>query len=238
MTWRSRLKLIGGLFLVACTIYGLLIILNHNMNTIESRSAKLGADTYTIGTDYSGIVTKQYVSEGQRVSAGQPLFRIKSTLLANDLSSGSITKNDVAFSIDSDNQVVLKATNAGIVSNIDYIEGAFVPANKEVASIVRDDSTYVEAAFTVNPPDYARIHTGDILTVTLPNNQKVRAAIYGLAVSGNASGTQTIITARIQKLGKTQFTIGTPVTAELRMDGKSLYNTTKEMLQRLVQPKQ
>ncbi|MBL8121385.1 HlyD family efflux transporter periplasmic adaptor subunit [Candidatus Saccharibacteria bacterium] len=207
------------------------------MNNIQSRSASLGADTYTVGSDYSGIVTKQYVTVGEHVKTGQPLFRIKSTVLSTDLSNGTITKNDLAFAVDSDNQIVLEATNAGTVSTIDYREGAFVPANKEVAAVTRDNSSYVIAKFDLNPPDYARIHTGDTLRVTLPNNQKVSAVIYSLTVEKSGDDTLTIITARIKNFSNSQFSAGTPVSAQLQLKGKSLYASSKETLQRLLKPK-
>lgn len=237
MSWANRLRLFFGLIFVGLVLFGLLLALNFSLSNIGSRTAQLQADTFTVGTDYSGIITKQYVTQGQHVSAGQSLFLIKSSLLSSEIASGTLDKSDLAYSIDDQNQITLKATNPGTISDISYLEGAFVPANKEVATVTRDNSFYVEAKFELSPPDYARIHNGDLLTVTLPNNQKVDATVFDVSVESADNDVQTVIKARVKDLRSSTFTIGTPVSSELHLSGKTLYDSTKESLQKLFKPR-
>ncbi len=237
MSWTNRFRLFFGLLFVGLVLFGLLVALNFSLSNISSRSAQLRADTITIGTDYSGIITKQYVIQGAHVSAGQPLFVIKSSLLNNGIASGTINKADLAYSVDNQNQITLKATNAGTVSNISYIEGAFVPANNEIATVTRDNSFYVVAKFELSPPDYARIHNGDLLSVTLPNNQRVQASVFDVSVESVGTDAQTVIKARVKNLPKSSFTIGTPVSCELHLSGKTLYDSTKQTLEKLIKPR-
>ena len=237
MSWINRLRLSLGLVFVVALLGALLLSLNYSMARVTSRTAQLMADTYTVGTDYSGIITKQYVTEGQHVSAGESLFLIKSSLLNTDLTSGTISKNDVAYSVDDQNQIVLKATNAGVVSDIAYLEGAFVPANKEVATVTRDNSLYAVAKYELTPPDYARIKNGDNVVVTLPNNQHVTASVFDISVENDNNTVQTVVKARVHGLDSATFTAGTPVSAELRLSGKTLYDTFKETVQKLFKPR-
>jgi multidrug resistance efflux pump len=237
MSVRNRLRLITGIFFVLTLLGVLLLYLNYSLAHVSSMSAKLLSDQYTVGTDYSGIITKQYVSEGQHVNTGDKLFVIQSSLLNADLASGSISKNDIAYSLDNQNDIVLKSTGSGTISNIAYLEGSFVPANKEIATITKTGSLYVQASYSLSPPDYARIRNGNTVQVTLPNDQKVSASIFDISVQSSGNLVQTIIKARISGLDTSSaFTDGTPVTTELQLNGKTLYSSLRESLQKIIQP--
>lgn len=237
MNWKNRLKLFVGLIGVGVLLFALTLLLNYSMTYIESRSAQLMTDTYTVGSEYSGIITKQYVTSGQHVKAGQSLFLLKSNLLNSDLSNAPINKNDGASNLDDQNQIVLKATNDGTVSDIAYLEGAFVPANKEVATIARDNSMYVTAKYYLSPPDYARLKNGDYTTVTLPNNQKILATIFDISVQNNDNSVETTVKARLSNSSQITFTSGTPVSVELTLGGKTLYGSVREGFIRMFKPK-
>ncbi len=234
----NKLRLIGGFLFVLALLGALLLYLNNSMAHVSSVSATLLSDTYTVGTDYSGIITQQYVSEGQHVNAGDKLFAIQSSVLDADLTNGTVSKNNLGYSLDGVNNIILKSTGSGTVSQIDYIAGSFVPANKEIATITKDGSLYVQADYSLSPPDYARIKDGDVVSVTLPNDEKVPASVFNIAVQSSGQGVQTVIKARITGLdGNSAFTTGTPVTAELHLNGKTLYNSVRDDLQKIFQPK-
>jgi multidrug resistance efflux pump len=238
MSFRKRFRLAFGILVVLAILGGLVVYLNYSMAHVSSVSAKLLTDSYTIGTDYSGIITKQYVTEGQHVNSGDKLFAIKSSLLSSDVASGSIAKNDIAYSLDSQNNIILKATGSGTIADIAYLEGSFVPANKEVATITKAGSLYVQASYSLSPPDYARVHNGDIVKVTLPNDQTVNAVVFDISVQSSGNTVQTVVKARVKGLDSSSaFTAGTPVTTELQLSGKTLYNSLNEGAKKLFQPK-
>jgi len=238
MNIRNRLKLIGGIGFVLALLGALVLYMNYSLSHVHSTNAMLLSDSYTVGTDYSGVITKQYVHTGDHVAAGQKLFVIKSSLLSSDIANQSLNKTNSAFSVDDDNNIVLKSTGSGTVADVAYLEGSFVPANKEIATIRIDNSVYVEANFKLAPPDYARLHSGDEVTVTLPNNQHISASVFNITVQNTDGVVQTVVKARLHGIGTgTTFSDGTPVNAELHLDGKNLYNSLREGLSKLIQPK-
>lgn len=237
MSFRNRIHLILGILFVVLLTGGLLLYLDYSMAHVSSVSAKLLSDTYTVGTDYSGIITEQYVTVGQHVNAGDKLFTIQSSLLNADITSGTIAKNAVGYTLDNQNDIVLTATGSGTVSQIDYIAGSFVPASKEIATITKSGSLYVEASYILSPPDYARVKNGDIVQVTLPNDQKVSASIFNVSVQSSGENVLTVVDARLGGLDAgSAFSAGTPVSAELQLNGKTLYNSVRESLQKIIQP--
>lgn len=238
MSFWKRLRFLGGILFVSLLLICLTAYLTYTMTHVRSSSATLKSDSYAVGTDYSGVILKQYIEPGDHVKTGQQLFLIKSSLLNSDLTSGSLKQNDIAFSVDKQNNIILKATVSGTVADVSYLEGSFVPANKEIANIRIDNSAYVEAYFKLAPPDYARLHDGDLVVVTLPNNQHVNAAVNDISVSNTNGATQTIVKARLQgSASGIAFSDGTPVSAELHLSGKNFYNTWREVLNELIQPK-
>jgi hypothetical protein len=239
MTWGNRFRLFFGIIFVVALLGAGLVYLNYSMAHVSSQSAKLQSQSYTVGTDYSGIVDRQYVKEGQHVTTGQQLFEIKSALLQDALAKGSVTRNDLAYSINNDNEIVLKATGNGVISTIDYLEGAFVPAGKEVARITKDNSLYVEARYLLAPPDYARLKSGDYISVTLPNDQHLKASIFDISVVSSNNSAYTLVKAQLNGLGNdTSFVAGTPVSTKLHLRGKTLYDSLKQKVNDLIKPKQ
>ena len=238
MTWFNRFRLFFGIIFVVALVGALLVYLDYSLAHVTSSSAQIMSNSYTVGTDYSGIVTKQYVQEGQHVLTGQPLFEIQSSVLAADLANGTVNKDAVSYTINGNNDIVLKATENGTVSSIMYLQGAFVPASKEVATITVDGSLYVQAKYLLAPPDYARLKNGNILTVTLPNDQKVQATVFDISVQSNNNNVETIVKAHISGLtSSSSFTAGTPVSAQLKLDGKTLYDSLSEEVNKIIKPK-
>ena len=237
MNWGNRFRLAIGLIIVFLVLLASSSYLTYHMTRIDSRFAELHNDTYGVGSDYSGIVVKQYVREGDRVKTGQPVFTIKSNLIKSDIANGPAKEQDGAYGINADNQIILKATNNGTVEKVNYLEGAFVPANQQIATIASDNSLYIIAKYKLSPPDYARIKVSDKVVVTLPNNEKYQAIIFEISVETVDNITKTIVKARLDKNVSTKFGSGTPVSVRLKLDGKSFYDQLSEKINELLQPR-
>jgi multidrug resistance efflux pump len=239
MRLARRIRLLFGCLLVIAFVGMLFVRLNYTMSRVHSQSAKLRADTYAVGTEYSGTVLKQYINEGSAVTAGQELFVIQSTVLASDLLTQQVSKSGLAFQLDANNNIILVANEDGVVTNIAYLQGSFVPANKEIATIAKANSLYIEATLQLTPSDYSRIRSGNVVDVTFPDNSKRPAYVFYVATVSNADTVQTVIRARLQNSGNLQrnFTIDTPASATLHLTGETLIEQIKDGFNRLVQPR-
>jgi multidrug resistance efflux pump len=238
MRMRKRLQLLIGILIVLAFGVFLLDHLTYTMSRVSSSSAKLQADTYSIGTEYSGTVVQQLVDVGSHVTAGQKLFVIQSSVLISDIAAQHVSTESLGFSVDKDNNIILTAKGDGTVSSISYLQGSFVPANKEVGSIATANSMYVEATYHLAPSDYARIQNGNLVEVVLPNNKKVAAHVFLVATRSSNNTVETVVRARVQNPGtlQTTFGVGTPVTAVLHLTGKTLRQNMQDIGDRLFKP--
>ena len=160
MSWRKRISMAIGLLFVLVLAAGLTMVVNFNSGKVESKSASLAAEDYPVGTDYSGTVTAQHVHVGDHVEAGQPLFEVQSATLQRDLSQDLVSKDNLTHEVKDDTTLIITATNTGQVDEINYSQGAFVPANSTIATVQTSGTMYVEADFLLSAKDYSRIPSG------------------------------------------------------------------------------
>lgn len=219
MSWRKRIGLALGLLSVIVLAAGLTMIVNYNSGKVESKSASLSAEDYPVGTDYSGTITAQYVHVGDQVEAGQPLFEIESATLQRDLAQGLVNKDNLTHDVKDDSTLVITATNAGQINEINYAQGAFVPANSTIATVQESGTMYVEADFLLSAKDYSRIPSGATVDVVLPNNQKISATVQRLQVHTEDGQARTTVRAYSDDLasGTGLFAVGTPVQVTLHL---------------------
>lgn len=219
MSWRKRIGLALGLLSVLLLTTGLTMVVNANAGEVGSKSASLAAEHYPVGTDYSGTVTAQYVRVGDHVEAGQPMFEVESATLQRDLSQGLVNKGNLSHEIKDGNTLVITATNAGQVQEINYAQGAFVPANSTIATVQEAGTMYLEADFLLSAKDFTRIPSGATVDVVLPNNQQIAATVQQLQVRTDDGQARTTIRAYSDELanGTGLFTVGTPVQATLHL---------------------
>jgi multidrug resistance efflux pump len=219
MSWRKRISLAIGLLFVLVLAAGLTMVVNYNSGKVDSKSASLSAEDYPVGTDYSGTVTAQYVHVGDHVDAGQPLFEVESATLQRDIAQKLVNKDNLTYQVKDDDTMVVTATNAGQVEQIQYAQGAFVPANSTIATVQEAGTMYVEADFLLSAKDYSKIPSGAIVDVVLPNNQKVSATVQQLQVRTEDGQARTTIRAYSDDLanGTGLFAVGTPVQATLHL---------------------
>jgi multidrug resistance efflux pump len=237
MTGRIRLFL-GILFVVA--IVGLLTIkLNNTLSVAHSSKAELNADVSTIGTDYPGLIVKQYVEEGDTVKKDQTLFEIQSTILNEALANNSVSAASLPVSLNALNKnILLKAAADGVIRTINYKIGSYAPAGGIIANINTVESLYVIANFRLSPPDYARITKDSTVDIRLPDNSSLRAKTFSIALVRNGDNVDTLVKARIKNadVSDFRFSIGTPVTATLRLRQTAWYQPLYDYVKKLFNP--
>jgi len=225
MTWTNRLKLAGGILLVLVVVAACTVVFNQRQHRVLSTSATIVAQNYPVGTDYGGIVTRQYIDVGDEVAVGQPLFEVRSLQLQRDIASGQVSDAEVAASVAADGTSTIVATVDGTVRDVAVPQGGFAQAGSVLATVDQDASLFVEAEFLLSPRDYARIAEGSDVELLLPNQSVLRGDVDGIDVEtaqGQAMSTLRITSGDLSRRAATGlFQAGTPVqvTLQLRDDG-------------------
>lgn len=239
MKFTSKIRFIFGIIFVVFIVGALSLYLNGIMSVSQSSKAKLAADSTTVGTDYPGLVVKQNVEEGDKVTKGQVLFEIQSTQLNDALTKGAVTESSLSFSVDpTTNYIQLKANDDGVIEKIDYRAGSYVPAGGIVASVNTVGSLYVIAHFHLSPPDYARINKSNQVSLRLPDNSTQSATIFSIALVSNGDNVDTVVKARIKNadISDFRFSVGTPVEATLQLNQDNIFQGLITSIQRLFKP--
>jgi hypothetical protein len=239
MKFTSRIRFVFGILVVVFIVGALSVYLNSIMSVSQSSKAQLAADSTTVGTDYAGLIVKQNVEEGDKVTKGQILFEIQSTLLNDTLTKGNLTTASLSFSVDpTTNYIQLKATDDGVIEKIDYRAGSYVPAGGIVASVDTVGSLYVIAHFHLSPPDYARINKANKVSLRLPDNSTQTATIFSIALVSNGDNVDTVVKARIKNadISDFRFSVGTPVEATLQLNQDNVFQGLLMSIQQLFKP--
>ncbi|NEN04617.1 biotin/lipoyl-binding protein [Diaminobutyricibacter tongyongensis] len=221
MTWANRFKLLLGLIVVVALVATFTLVFNQRQQQATSTSATIGAQSYPVGTDYGGIVTRQYVQDGDTVQKGQKLFDVQSLRLQQDVAAGTISATSAAYPVSRDGTATLVATVSGRIASIDVEQGAFAQAGAVLAHIDRSDSLYVKANFTLTPRDYARISDGASVQILLPNQRTVQGTVGTIevqTVNGSAQSTIHVVSSQLVEGSDNGLVApGTPVVATLHL---------------------
>jgi hypothetical protein len=239
MKFISRIRFIFGIIVVVFIVGALSMYLNAIMSVSQSSKAQLAADSTTVGTDYPGLVVKQNVEEGDKVTKNQVLFEIQSTQLNDALTKGTVREASLSFSVDpTTNYIQLKANDDGVIEKIDYRAGSYVPAGGIVASVDTVGSLYVIAHFHLSPPDYARINKSNKVSLRLPDNSTQTATIFSIALVSNGDNVDTVVKARIKNadISDFRFSVGTPVEATLQLNQDNIFQGLLTSIQQLFKP--
>jgi multidrug resistance efflux pump len=225
MTWGNRFRLLGGLIIVVLIVGAATLVLNQRESQVASTTASIKAISYSIGSDYAGTVVKQSVKQGDKVKQGDPLITIQSANLMAFLANQKTKPTSTAYTVESDGQLTLIATQPGIVSKVSASVGGFVSAGEPLATIDRTGTLYTVATFTLDPYDFSRIQKGARVEIALPDSQKVTGTVSVVRVQtakGKADASVEIVSKGLE-IGAHNGLIqpGTPVTAvmHLREDG-------------------
>ena len=238
MKQSTRLKFTFGIIAVLAVGVALFIYLDYSMSRISSTDAQLESNNYTVGIDYSGIITDQYINEGAYVEVGDPLFKISSSTLAEAIKNNEIAKAALLYSVDDAGDILIAAAAPGRVQNIAYRQGAFVPANSQIATINNNDGLYISATYALSAPDYANLTTDSIVYVTMPDGKKVRATVYDIALDREEGEVQTTVRARFNndEINTTAFSVGTPLQSTLELRTNTFFERGVASIQQLFSP--
>lgn len=238
MSFMNRVKFMFGILSVFLIAGGLFLYLNHSISRVTSRSAVLQAELSSVGTDFGGAITKQYVREGDAVKKGDKLFEIKSDSYLNEIQEGRTPTLPTA-KLEGQNTIVLIASVEGIIREVKYTEGAYVADGSQIASIQKNDSTFLLARYRLSPSDYERLARGNVITVTMPDNQKISAEVYDITLQNNDGIVETVTKAKFINPPQRDYTfaVDTPVNTSLQLNGETLYQRleqfTKDKIARL-----
>ncbi len=234
----SRIRFIAGIMAVLLICMSLFVYLNYSMSRVDSIDAQLQSDTYTVGIDYSGIIEKQYVDEGAYIKTEDPLFELRSPTLSDAIRNNDVAKSSLLYSLTDDGLVTISAAAPGQVQTIGYRQGAFVPANSQIATINIENKLFVEATYKLSSPDYSRLNTNSKLTIVFPDNKRVEGSVYDFKLATVNKEVLTTVRARFNQnaINKTAFSVGTPLKTTLHFDSDTWFNTIKRQTQSLTKP--
>ncbi|MEJ3404059.1 HlyD family efflux transporter periplasmic adaptor subunit [Rathayibacter sp. YIM 133350] len=222
MTWINRLRLLVGLVVIVVIVAAATIILNQRESQVASASASIEALSYSVGSDYPGIVVAQSMKQGEKVTKGEPLMTIQSPTLTQALASTTITvPTSTAYTVTDDGMLSLLATETGVISKIDASVGAFVGAGQSLATVDRGEGMYVRAEYHLEPYNFARVEKGAKADIILPDHTRLAGEVTDVRVStvdGRADADLTIGSKNL-KMGAAGGLVmsGTPVTAMLHL---------------------
>lgn len=238
MRFFARLRLLIGILIIIGLTGGLFIYLNYSMSVVSSRSASLQSDMNAVSVEYGGVIKKRYVEVGTKVAKDDPLFELTSPDLSEALRTSRISTESLLFSVTPDGDILLRASNSGVLREVNFAEGAFVPANSPIATIALDGSAYVTAKYSLQAPDYARINRGNAVSVTLPDNTRLDAKVFDITLEQSGDKVLTIVKARFNENANISptFSVGTPVSTSWQLENNSWYTTMLNSFKRLVEP--
>jgi multidrug resistance efflux pump len=230
MNAKTKLALIGGFSVLGLIAGALIIYLNWTYAATESNRAQLTLQTYTVGTSYAGIITKQTVSVGDSVVEGQTLFEIKSDELTQQLLSTKALRSNLMYPLGSDGQILVTASRPGVVRQIDYNQGSFVGAYKQLASIADTTTIGVAADFTVNKSQLNRLTAATPVRITLPSGKALTGRITSISQSIKDNQSVTTVKASLPVDAGAQLyaASGTAVSVKLTFDQHSWYSQIKD----------
>jgi multidrug resistance efflux pump len=234
----TRFKFFIGILVVVGLCAGLFVYLDYSMSRVDSIDAEISSDTYTVGLDYSGIVEKQFVDAGAYIKKGDPLFEVRSSLLADAIRNNEIAKSSLLYSVTDEGRVLMSAAENGRVQTINYRQGAFVPANSEVAVVNTEDGLYIKAVYKLSSPDYARLSNRSKISVRFPDNNVLEGSVYNISLETVNKEVLTTVRARIDQhsVNQVAFSVGTPVKTTLFFDTKTWYSKIEDAIQSLFHP--
>lgn len=227
MTIANRLKLIIGLLIIVVVGAGLVLLFNHRQSRITSDTAKVIAPSATVGAAYAGVITDLKVTDGQRVTVGQPLMTTVSQELSQHSSSGSMPTDNIAFTVDpASSSITYKAVRDGYVHDLSLTVGSYFSAGTVLAAVVGDGDRSVEGTFSLDPTQYQRVEIGARAGIVLPDNTILDGTVRDIAVTTTEGyHTSTQIDVSCDELNDPRYSAmarqGSPVTVivSLRDDG-------------------
>ncbi len=227
----ARLRFAIGIIITVLLGAGLFVYLEYSMSRVQSTNAQLESNNYTVGVDYSGVITEEYVEEGAYVETGDPLFKLRSSTLVEALRNNEVAKAALLYEVDDDGNISLSAAAPGRVQSIAYRQGAFVPANSQIAVVNNDGGLYISATYKLSSPDYSNLDTNSIVYATMPDGKKLRATVYDISLERVDKEVETTVFARFDnnEINTTAFSVGTPVQTTLELRTNTIFERIAQL---------
>ncbi|MBI5160749.1 MAG: HlyD family efflux transporter periplasmic adaptor subunit [Micrococcales bacterium] len=226
MTWASRMKLTVGVIVVVALVAIFTVVFTQRQSEVVSSSASIQAQRYEVGTEYSGDVIKQNVRVGDAVKAGDTLFEVRSSTVAEALSTDPARfASSGSYTVSPDGTMSFVATGDGTVSKVGAQVGTFVPNGTVLATIDRAGSLFVESDYRLTPRDYERIERGARVGLMLPDRTTIPGTVDRVTVqtvNGVARTRIRVVSDRLREGARGGLIApGTPIeaTLSLRQDG-------------------
>jgi multidrug resistance efflux pump len=239
MTWTNRFRLWLSILLSLVLIFLLVMIFNQRQHTIQSSSATIIAPRVEVASNYGGIITKTYVTVGQKVKTGDALFDVSSVSLQQDLANGVKIASSDALTIDTaKGMLTYKATTDGTVTQVNAQAGSYLSATQPLAVITADTGRVVEAHFLLTPREYALVDKGAEVTLRLPDNSSVTGVVDSALVATQQG--QAVVTVRItsDELNSKNLNLlatdGAPVSAVVRLRDEGILAGPTDALRALI----
>lgn len=238
MTWTNRFRLFFGFIMVVVVVGALTVALSHRKGEVEASSAAIDAQTYDVGTDYSGAVLEQHVDAGDLVREGDRVATIQSNDLVRDLNDDIVVTSSEVFDVNADGTLTVNAAVTGVVTSVEVLKGAYAPAGSAVATIAAVDTLFVSAEFRLSPADFARIEQGADVEVTLPDDSKMAGVVGPVEATtegGVAIATVDVLIDQEQFDAQEEFVSpGTPVKAVMDLRNQDVLAKFTSLVRTLI----
>lgn len=229
MTWATRFRMFFGVIAVFLLVLALTVALSHRKGETDASSASMDAVSYPVGTDYAGTVIEQFVQQGDAVAAGDPIARIQSTQLMQDLADDIAVPDSEVFVVNDDGTLTVLSSVQGIVDEIGVQQGGYAGGGSTIATISAIESLFVSAEFVLDPADFERIEQGAEVEVRLPNDDVLPGAVESIEVETRDDKALATVTVDIDETRFGQhgglMTPGTPVEATMQLRNDDLLAT-------------
>ena len=230
---KTRLKIFFGTILIFIICGALFIYMDYMGSRLGSTAAVLKSDTVTVGTDYAGTVTKQFVQVGDPVTSGETLFYVKSSSLIQALNSNQLQAKDLLYALTPDRQLIVTANAAGFMSSINYGQGSYVPNSSVIATITTNDALIVSATFKMSPTQYALTTNDTPLVITLPDGSTATAQVNDVSITTQTNPLVVTVSGTVKGLSNQSAKAGqngTPVNASLTLRQNTYWSKLKHWL--------
>jgi multidrug resistance efflux pump len=227
MNFKSRVKLFFSIIAVLLLCGGLVLHVNYSEARVGSNSASLHLNSYAVGTEYNGVITKQYVAVNDHVAKGEPLFELKSDVLNQAITSGQIRLASLSYKLDpATGALVFTAQRSGVVTQLNYTQGSFVSAGKVIAMIADTSDATLSANFYLSGPEYNRLSPATPAIIHFPGGKQVTARVAGITQFSQNGRTVTTVKVTLASLDTNQTVYGTtaPLSIDLELSTNPLYD--------------
>ncbi len=142
------------------------------VNSIEGSGTLEANDQYEVIAVVKGDILADYIEEGQEVKKGDLLYEIDPTDINNSIekAQANVEKSQLSYkqSLDSVNNLTVKATASGIITNMYIDNGDSVNNGTKICDIVNSETMLLDITF--NSVDATNIFPGEAAVINLTNS--------------------------------------------------------------------